>query len=215
MTAMVTYMDTPWQDFKQHLQTFQDDNSRLIENTFDRAIALTDCDGIPTDSITILTATLRHRQFLLLSHVEQLCETFQSGLSTLRTDAFSGIRSSIMGQLMEASYIACQRECGRGSDLRRKAIIHARFSDEDLFESLRKRFRDKFSALARDFENKIQEAIVTHLSVVQNDLDTLRNGNVVEESERYPEFRMQVAGEVERVRAQMMNIHEDMTARGY
>jgi hypothetical protein len=40
MTAMVTYMDTPWQDFKQHLQTFQDDNSRLIENTFDRAIAL-------------------------------------------------------------------------------------------------------------------------------------------------------------------------------
>jgi hypothetical protein len=43
----------------------------------------------------------------------------------------------------------------------------------------------------------------------------LRNGNVVEESERYPEFRMQVAGEVERVRAQMMNIHEDMTARGY
>jgi len=40
MAAMVTYMATPWQTFYQNLQAFHDDNSGLIENTFDGAIAL-------------------------------------------------------------------------------------------------------------------------------------------------------------------------------
>ncbi len=91
--------------------------------------------------------------------------------------------------------------------MRRKTIIRTRFGDEELFESLRRQFKNKFSILARDLESKIQEAIATHLAVVQNDLDTLRNENVAMESERHPGFRRRLEREVERVREEMVNIH--------
>lgn len=91
--------------------------------------------------------------------------------------------------------------------MRRKTIIRTRFGDEELFESLRRQFKNEFSTLAHDLETKIQEAIATRLAVVQNDLNTLRNENVAMESERHPEFRGRVEREVERVREEMVNIH--------
>ena len=96
---------------------------------------------------------------------------------------------------------------GRGSDLVRKGIIQRGFGDENLFEKLRREFRKKFSTLARNHDNKIQEAIDFNIVFVRNDIDTLRNENVALESERTPEFRRRVENEVARIRREMVSIH--------
>jgi FtsZ-binding cell division protein ZapB len=87
--------------------------------------------------------------------------------------------------------------------MRRKSIIRNSFSDTQLFENHRRRFARKFSELSHDLEDKIQEAIATHLAVIQNDLDTLKNENVALESERHPEFRRQLEEAVRDMRQKM------------
>lgn len=82
-------------------------------------------------------------------------------------------------------------------------MIRNSFSSEQLFENHRRRFARKFSELSRDLEDKIQEAIATHIAVVQNDLDTLKNENVALESERHPEFRKQLEEAVRDIRQKM------------
>lgn len=59
-----------------------------------------------------LIATLRHRKSLLLHGVDTIIEDFQSKMSNVQTDAFSPIRTSIIGQLMDAAYNAANMEYG-------------------------------------------------------------------------------------------------------
>ena len=40
MEVMVTYMNTPWQTFCQNIRADQAESSHLIEDTFNRTIAL-------------------------------------------------------------------------------------------------------------------------------------------------------------------------------
>ncbi|OCT52140.1 hypothetical protein CLCR_09243 [Cladophialophora carrionii] len=102
---------------------------------------------------------------------------------------------------MEEFYNICQRDqettsahnthsmiflAGRGSDARRKATI-----------------RSGFSELSRELDTNIQEAIATHLAVVQRDVDTLRNENVALESENRPQFRARLETAVREIRVQL------------
>lgn len=207
MKVMVIYMNTPWQTFCQNIRTDQAESSHLIEDTFNRTIALSNTTNIQSFPLETLTSNLRVRQNLLYSSVEQLRVELEKGLLSLRTAAFSGIRTSIIAQLMEDSYRAASQESGDGCDKRCKAIIRRGFSDEILFEILRIELRKKFSTLAYDHESKLREAIRANLALVQNDIDTLRNENVALESERNPEFRRRVENEVARIRREMVSIH--------
>jgi hypothetical protein len=81
---------------------------------------------------------------------------------------------------------------GSGVDKRRKAIISGRLSEETLFENLQASFRDGFKTLVESLGRNIQAAITTHLSVIINTLNIVRNENVALESERDPEFRSRV-----------------------
>lgn len=207
MKVMVTHMNTPWQTFCQNIRTDQAESSHLIEDTFNRTISLSDTTNIQGLPLETLTSNLRYRQKELYSSVERLRVELEKGLLSLRTAAFSGIRTSIIAQLMEDSYRASSQERGNGCDKRCKAIIRRGFSDEILFEILRIEFRKKFSALAYDHESKLREAIKANLALVQNDIDTLRNENVALESERNPEFRRHVENEVARIRREMVSIH--------
>ena len=116
---------------------------------------------------------------------------------------------------MEESYRECNREygkfctvatncwtqvlitTGRGSDRRRKQIIGDKLSDEIVFVSLHRSFKNQFSVLAENLQSDIQEALTTHISVITNTLDMVRNENVARESERDPEFRSRVETKVQ------------------
>lgn len=63
-------------------------------------------------ALRTLTGTLRHRKDLILYGVENAAEHFHSELSSLRTDAFSSIRTAFVGQLMEDTYHAANMEYG-------------------------------------------------------------------------------------------------------
>jgi hypothetical protein len=81
---------------------------------------------------------------------------------------------------------------GRGSDSRRKAIVSKKLRDERVFESLQTSFKDSFKAIVESLRGDIQAAISTHLSVITNTMNIIRNENVALESERDPEFRSRV-----------------------
>lgn len=59
-----------------------------------------------------LTATLRHRRGLLLYGIEDVIEDFQAKISTLRTDAFSPIRTSVVGKFLQKTYEEAMGEYG-------------------------------------------------------------------------------------------------------
>ena len=52
----------------------------------------------------------------------------------------------------------------------------------------------------------MKEAVNDHLALVENDMNALRNENVVLESEEDPEFRRCVERELERIRGEMVDI---------
>lgn len=88
---------------------------------------------------------------------------------------------------------------GLESDKRRKKIIRDRLSDETVFVSLQRSFKNRFSVLAENLQSDIEAAVATHLSVITNTLNIVRNENVALESEREPEFRRRVDGKAREV----------------
>ncbi|TID25617.1 hypothetical protein E6O75_ATG03480 [Venturia nashicola] len=127
-------------------------------------------------------------------------------MSKIRTSDHSGrtdspkIRTSIIGQLAEDSYRESMGESGTGSDARRKAIIRRCFADRTLFASIGRELKRKLADLARDFQSKVIAAFVNRIAIIQEDLNTLRNGNAMEEADDHPAFR----GRVERALAEML-----------
>ena len=90
--------------------------------------------------------------------------------------------------------------------MRRKATIRKGFGSDQLFPFIRRQFRNRFSELSRELDTKIQEAITTHLTVIQRDVDTLRNENVALESESQPKFRARLETAVREVRLRLGDV---------
>lgn len=99
---------------------------------------------------------------------------------------------------IESSYSSLTNNIlGRGSDSRRKQIINDKLSRESIFENLMKNFRNKFTILADSLQSDIEVAVATHLDVIRETLDIVRNENAASESEQDPEFRGRVQAEVQ------------------
>lgn len=81
---------------------------------------------------------------------------------------------------------------GRGSDSRRKDIINTKLADPRLFDDLMADFRQRFKLLANKLQADIQAIIGTHISVIVNTLNIVRDENVALESESDQEFRQRV-----------------------
>ncbi|KAH0845562.1 hypothetical protein FOPE_10998 [Fonsecaea pedrosoi] len=212
--AMVTQMATPWRTFKQALEDSQENLLNRTEDCFDEAIILCGSTNVPTRSLQTLNVTMTHRKALLLSAMEGLVEDFQRDLSTLRTAAFSGIRTSFIGQIMEPSYQRTMLEKGRGSDMRRKTIIRDGFSDDQLFANHCRKFRSKFHDLAHSLEADMRAAVATHLAVIQRDFDTVKDENVALESERHPEFRRRLETAVRSMKQSMEHVNSVVSRFG-
>jgi ABC-type phosphate transport system auxiliary subunit len=99
---------------------------------------------------------------------------------------------------------------GTGSDRRRKTIISSGFSSSSLFVDHCRFFREKFLAISDTLQQKTKDAVTHQLAFIAADLDTLRNENVVLESERNPEFRTHLATEVTRARQDMETVRDAM-----
>ncbi|KAF1809509.1 hypothetical protein P152DRAFT_441705 [Eremomyces bilateralis CBS 781.70] len=211
MQAMVTTMAEHWDRLCQGLEDQNVQDCSLIGETLDTILqSLSTTTAIPVNTIRTLGGTLQHRRGLLLDEVERTQESFEDDLRQIERDTFTGIRSSIIGELMEGSYRSCNLEGGRGSHGRRKDIISRRFGDGELFIELRKRCSEKFYWWVDDLERRIQEVVASNLDAVQADLDMLRNENAAVEGERYPELQRQVSSEVERIGREMERINGEL-----
>ncbi|KUL85849.1 hypothetical protein ZTR_07402 [Talaromyces verruculosus] len=199
-----------WDPFNTDVDTFLNQISLSIEEVFRNSLKVTgdtvNSDRSLQDRLNPLIATLRHRETLLLSSVETIIEDFQVKMSSVHTDALSPIRTSIVGQLMEGTYNEANKEYGTGSDRRRKKIISSGFKSLSLFVYHRRQFREKFLAISDTLQQKTKDAVTHQLAFIAADLDTLRNENVVLESERNPEFRTRLATEVTRAREDMETV---------
>ena len=100
------------------------------------------------------------------------------------------------------------KETGRGSDMRRKNIIKNRLRDERVFESQQIMFKNRFDTIAESLQSGIQGAIATHLSVITNTLNIVRDENVALESERDPEFRGRVERKTREVLHDIHRLHD-------
>ncbi|KAK8062187.1 hypothetical protein PG997_014284 [Apiospora hydei] len=148
-------------------------------------------------SILALSEAIEARQCLLERDMETVCEESLKSMDALRVDALSGIRSSFMGQSMEAAYRSCIAECGRGSDSRRKANINRAVRRDMLFKDLLSRFKGGFAQIADKLQEDLQNTVALHLESVRGTLDMVRSENVALESERDPDFRARVQQRVE------------------
>ncbi|KAF4626102.1 hypothetical protein G7Y89_g12058 [Cudoniella acicularis] len=204
---MARDLATPWQHLKSTLQHDLEGNRNQIQEIMDWSIEYLDTElQNSSESASTLSRAMMSRSHLLLADVEQACEKFETDLNMLRTLALSGIRTSLIGQLMENSYRGCNAEGGGGSDARRKAIIKRKLNDEATFESLQRDFKNSFRTQAESLQTDIQTAIATHLAVIKNTLDIVRNENIALESEREPEFRGRVEREARIVKDEISRI---------
>ncbi|KAK3381146.1 hypothetical protein B0H63DRAFT_474992 [Podospora didyma] len=207
IVCMANDLAEPWTNFESSLGGILDRILMSIGEIMDWSIEYLGTElGSHTQTTDNLLDGMGSRQHLLISDVENLRFAFEDGLSTLRTDALSGIRSSIMGESMRESYNRCNAEYGAGSDRRRKDIINRTLSQEKLFKDLMNEFRRRFITLARTLQDDMRAAVATHLDVVTGTLDMIRSDNVALESEQDPEFRVRVEEGVRMAKAEMREI---------
>ncbi|TLD37731.1 amino acid permease [Venturia nashicola] len=200
IAAMSSSMEIPWDSFLKLLDSTREETLNHIEDLFRRAETTASQVAIPVDIQRTLLEALPNHENQLLSDLTRLYDELDQDLGSLWTDGLSGIRTSIIGQLAEDSYRESMGESGTGSDARRKAIIRRCFADRTLFASIGRELKRKLADLARDFQSKVIAAFVNRIAIIQENLNTLRNGNAMEEADDHPAFR----GRVERALAEKL-----------
>ncbi|EED13692.1 hypothetical protein TSTA_099440 [Talaromyces stipitatus ATCC 10500] len=128
------------------------------------------------------------------------------GLQLIPTNAFSPIRTSIIGELMEAHYNSASMEHGKGSDGRRKRIISSSYGSPSLIKDHRRRFRDQLISISEKLQQEIIDAVAQQATFIETNLNTLRHENAILESERNPEFQKRLETEVTRVKGEMRTL---------
>ncbi|KAF2710421.1 hypothetical protein K504DRAFT_405554 [Pleomassaria siparia CBS 279.74] len=214
MSTMKEDLYSQWVNLERSLPAYLEQTNVFIESCFIRVIntlkKIPNADDGARAGIRTLIATFRHRRHLLSYDFENITDDFRAQISAVQTDALSPIRTSIIGTLMENKYKRANREYGSGSDRRRKDIITDGFSSPALFNDHRRRFKERFVHVSNELETKIRNAIAAQLAFVATDLNTMRDQNVVLESERNPEFRTQLAAELVLVEDDMGEIRRSI-----
>ncbi|KAF6831532.1 Nuclear GTPase SLIP-GC 3 [Colletotrichum plurivorum] len=216
--GMVGDLASPWERLCLFFQGKLEDTTLLIEQVMDRSMEFisklassrrfassiffllfltrreeTELENNRSRATEILIRALVSRQNLMISRMEGLRDEFEAELSTLRVDALTSIRTSLIGS---------------GSDRRRKAIICDALKDRYLFRSLMREFCRRFSALINDLQENINNAISTSLDDISATFDLVRNENVATESEENPVLRGLLENELGSIRGPLRLIQE-------
>ncbi|KXX76645.1 Nuclear GTPase SLIP-GC [Madurella mycetomatis] len=207
MRAAVSHLSEPWTTFRSVLESHLDTVVLSVHDIFNGAINhLTELMDRHRDTLLPLHIALTSRQRHLATAVEALCDRFGSELSTLRTDAFEGLTTSIFARCMEDTYRRAKGEFGNGSWARKKAIINGKLRDDGLFREWMRKFRDKFGELATALQTDVQAVLDENLHVIKGTLDVVRTDNAATEREEDPEFSNRIVDEAARVKARMERI---------
>ncbi|KAK5663817.1 hypothetical protein OQA88_20 [Cercophora sp. LCS_1] len=218
--TMAQELSDPWSTFEEVLSdTFEVATTFINEGLDSAAGHLGDMPEGYESSVLPLYYSLTSLQRLVATEVEGLCDAFEdraeyvnsftadwpmvNNPSDLRTNALSGLRTAFFAQGMEETYADANRMSGTGSDARRKRIINGRLAEQEQFRTLMRRFKTEFGDLATQLQTEIQGKLKERLDVIAGILDIIRSDNVAEESERDPEFRERVNGEIQRVKEAM------------
>ncbi|KAK0375078.1 hypothetical protein CLIM01_07570 [Colletotrichum limetticola] len=175
-------------------------DGQMVENELELFPGVTD----------LLQETLICHKNIMESQVEDLTDKTGADLNSLRIDALTGIRTSILGKAMEAPYRRCNAEYGGGSDRRRKNIIRSAVGRVDLFENHMTEFKSRVRLLADNVQTEQQAIVRTGLAAITSVLDLIRNDNVATESEENPELRRRLEQEVVTIKERMRRIIDIM-----
>ncbi|KAK7959857.1 uncharacterized protein PG986_004711 [Apiospora aurea] len=198
IAAMVGDLTPRWSQLCDSVEQSHERLITQVEELMTWATEYLDTElGDSSPSILALRQAIEARQCLLERDMDTVCEESLKSMDALRVDALSGIRSSFMGQSMEAAYRSCIAECGRGSDSRRKANVNRVVRRDTLFKDLLSQFKGSFAQIADKLQEDLQNTISLHLESVKSTLDMVRSENVALESERDPDFRARVQQQVE------------------
>ncbi|KAI3399760.1 hypothetical protein diail_5828 [Diaporthe ilicicola] len=206
MSAMVADVQGPWGDLHFEFEDEEGKLDELISDSWDEAKCLLE-SGWPSssDPPDEIFEALGSRKYLLTAEIGDAFHKFDRNLSTLETDALTGINSSIFGFAMSKVYKEAVSEYGRGSDRRRKDIVAETLTDSTIFKDLMQELKRRFELHTNGLQQNIADGLSVHLDAVQATFDLVRQENVAEESERDPDFRRRVAEEVARIREMMGN----------
>lgn len=92
---------------------------------------------------------------------------------------------------------------GDGCTILRQEVVKRKFASEATFEWMMRELRKGFKDHSEGLRQELGDVVSKELDAVRDTLDIVREANVAEESERDPEFRQHVAGEVARARSLM------------
>ncbi|KAK3994289.1 hypothetical protein QBC44DRAFT_322976 [Cladorrhinum sp. PSN332] len=204
--AMSDDLDQPWNELQAAADKAMGKTEKTVQVVFKAAISCLDNIAQYPAVANTLRKTLNPRSRLLLSALEDLRDGFVASLARLRTDALSGIQTSIFRQSMNDTYRKANLEHGTGSVQRRKRIIESTLGSQEIFHTQVRELRQRFRVLVDGLEEKVNSAVCDHLGDIDKVLDIVRNENEVAECEVDLEFRSRVKGVVEGVVLEMRRI---------
>ncbi|OHF03901.1 hypothetical protein CORC01_00763 [Colletotrichum orchidophilum] len=211
ISGMVANLTPKWDRLCSFFVNELERNVTLVDSAVDQALEYIEAEfeTFPRSAVTISQALLS-RKAILTSKVQALCDNFSVDLGTVRIDALTGIRTSLIGEAMERSYRSCNHEFGGGSDQRRKKIINDTIKRHDLFQTHMRDFRRRVDALADELQASIEANIQVNLIVIEASFDLIRNENIATESEGNPVLRRRLGDEIATAEEQLGRIKEAM-----
>lgn len=162
----------------------------------------------------MITASLSNTEIVIDSFIPQFRRIAQFARHVLREDQelrkSDGPRLQYgMGLVMALFYTAirCRDFCMRREAI---SILQEWPCTNGIWHSLRAakvaEWVAKIGALSGAFQEELKDAVRRQLQFIAADLDTLRNENMILDSERNPEFRVGLATEVDRAREDMKSV---------
>ncbi|KAK4460492.1 hypothetical protein QBC42DRAFT_298555 [Cladorrhinum samala] len=193
LKAMSEDLEQPWENLQSALDEESERMSESFDAAFKSALKCLDILAKYPAASKALRGILKSRGGIASSTFQDLWHAFaNSSMETLRIDGLSGIRTSIFGRSMEASYQACNRDYGSGVDRRRKHIIESAMGSQATFRTHMHEFRRQFVQLVQEFEKKLHKMADEQLGEINALLGMVRGENVVAETEGDREFRQMV-----------------------
>jgi hypothetical protein len=112
MKAMTDTMKPIWQEFEKQLRSKLKDINDAIMQAFEKIVGIVSNiatgavipDRVVRSTVETFLGNLLHRQGLAQSNVKKAIKEFGPSLTKLHSDAFSPVRSAIIGTLMEVTY---------------------------------------------------------------------------------------------------------------
>ncbi|KAI1307550.1 hypothetical protein F5Y03DRAFT_405608 [Xylaria venustula] len=206
---MTDDLNPPWEQLQMTLDQKAEEIESFIDQVFDEAEEFLDneLDDFP-ETARPIASTLVSKKRVIEADIQAILDSLQGDLRTLQADALSSIRTSFIGKAMEKAYENARRESGGGSDARRKAIINSAVRRASLFTDLLKSFKTDFNGYVEDTEERIEEAVSSHVEAITDTFDIIRNDNAALECERDPEFRGRVERRVAATREEMKEVYD-------